>query len=236
MLSSLADFLLKKIGKKDYILDPAIHSKDLFIILFEKSIQLLRGCWLRLFLRSSRGIILVGRRTKIRFKTHIHVGKSVFIGDNVEINALCKQGVRIGDHVSIHRNTIIECTGVIRNLGEGIIIGNNVGIAQNCFIQVRGNVIIGNDVIIAPGVSIFSENHIYSDPDRPIREQGEVRIGVIIEDGAWIGSGVTILDGVKIGRNSVLASGSLVNKDVPEYTIVAGVPARIVKTILSKET
>jgi acetyltransferase-like isoleucine patch superfamily enzyme len=106
-----------------------------------------------------------------------------------------------------------------------------VGIAQNCFIQVRGEVIIGNNVIFGPGVSVFSENHKFSDPDIPIVGQGEIRKGVVIEDNVWIASGATILDGVHIGNNSIVAAGSVVNKNVPPYAIVGGVPAKILKFI-----
>jgi len=182
-----------------------------------------------LSLKESKGVVFLGRRSKIKFKYKIKVGKTITIGDNVEINALSKNGIIIGNNVSIHRNTIIECTGVIRQLGVGLIIGNNVGIAQNCFIQVRGEVIIGNNVIFGPGVSVFSENHKFSDPDIPIVEQGEKRKGVVIEDNVWIASGATILDGVHIGNNSIVAAGSVVNKNVPPYAIVGGVPAKILK-------
>ncbi|MDC0552109.1 acyltransferase, partial [Flavobacteriaceae bacterium] len=124
---------------------------------------------------------------------------------------------------------IIECTGVLRNLGDGLIMGNNVGIAHNCFIQVRGNIQIGNNVIFGPNVSIFSENHNFSDLDIPINLQGESRKGVKINDGVWIGSRATILDGVSIGENSIIAAGSVVVKDVPPFSIVGGVPAKVLK-------
>ena len=88
---------------------------------------------------------------------------------------------------------------------------------------------IGNDVIFGPGVYLFSENHNFDNPDLPVSSQGETRKGVMIDDGVWIGTRAVILDGVKIGRNSIVAAGSVVNKDVPPYAIVAGVPAKIIK-------
>ena len=171
----------------------------------------------------------MGRHTKISFKKKIRAGRTLTIGDFVEINALSKEGIKLGNNVSIHRSTIIECTGVIRNLGIGLEVGNNVGIAQNCFIQVRGKVVIGNDVILGPGVSIFSEDHIFDNPDLPILVQGEIRKGVVIEDGAWIGTKAVILDGVRVCKNSIIAAGSIVTKDVPAYAIVAGVPAKVIR-------
>lgn len=221
--------IIHSLGRSNYVIDNSLSTSDLIIILFAKSIEVIRGLFFKLFLKKTTGLAFKGKHTKIRFKSKISVGKSIFIGDSVEINALSKNGIQIGDNVSIHRNTIIECTGVIRNIGEGLIIGNNVGIAQNCFIQVRGLVSIGNNVIFGPGVSIFSENHNYSNPDLFINEQGETRKGVIIEDGVWIASGATILDGVTVGNNSIVAAGSIVNKDVPPYAIVGGIPSKILK-------
>ena len=219
------DKIIRKLGKNDYSVDRSIKKSEILIILSEKAFQLIRGCYLKLFIRSD-GLIFAGRRCKIRFKHNIKAGKTLTIGDNVEINALSLEGIRLGDNVSIGRNTIIECTGVIRKLGIGLEIGNNVGVAQNCFIQVRGKVSIGSNVIFGPGVSVFSENHIFDDPHLPVVLQGEKRQGVTIEDGVWVGARAVILDGVNVGKNSVIAAGSVVNKDVPDYSIVGGVPIK----------
>lgn len=221
--------IIKKLGRNNYQIDPSISELQLVFILYSQFIKLMRGFFLKIRVKNSKGFIFVGARTKIRFKSKISIGKSLQIGDNVEINALSKNGIQIGNNVSILKNTIIECTGVIRQLGEGLVIGNNVGIAQNCFIQVRGQVTIGNNIIFGPGVGIFSENHNFSETDKYINEQGESRKGVKIEDGVWIGTAATILDGVTIGKNSIIAAGSVVNKDVPPYAVVGGIPAKIIK-------
>ena len=222
------DTIIQKLGKKNYSVDKSVGNREVVIILCEKAFQLVRGCYLKLFIKSE-GLIFAGKRCRIRFKHKIKAGKTLTIGDNVEINALSRDGIRLGNNVSINRNTIIECTGVIRDLGEGLEIGDNVGIAQNCFIQVRGRVSIGNNVIFGPGVSVFSENHVFDDPELPIVSQGEKRQGVTIEDGVWVGAQAVILDGVRVGKNSIIAAGSVVNKDVADYSIVGGVPAKIIK-------
>jgi len=227
--------LIRRLGKADYSLDENLSGTDLLITLVSKSFALLRGMLLKLFLGSSSGALFLGRHTKIRYKKKIRTGRTLTIGDYVEINALSQQGITIGNNVSINRNTIIECTGVIRNLGVGLEIGDNVGIAQNCFIQVRGKVIIKNNVIFGPGVYIFSENHNFDNPDLPVVVQGETRKGVIIEEGVWIGSRATILDGVTVGMNSIIAAGSVVNKDIPPYSIAGGVPVKIIKNRKSIE-
>ncbi len=221
--------LINNLGRKNYKIDTNISKIEIFIVSFEKLIQVIRGLFLKVFLKKSEGLIFLGKRCQIRFKHKISLGKTVLIGDGVEINALSKHGIIIGNNVSIHKNTIIECTGVIRNLGEGLTIGNNTGISQNCFIQVRGRVSIGSYVIMGPSVSIFSENHNSTDLDQYIVWQGETRKGVTIEDGVWIGARSIILDGVCIGKNSIIAAGSVVNKNVEPYTVVGGVPAKLIK-------
>jgi acetyltransferase-like isoleucine patch superfamily enzyme len=228
--------IIQKLGKEDYEIDPSLSGRDVIIILWDKGMSLLRGLWLRIWLKKSRGIIFVGRRCKIRHCNKIRTGKMVLISDNVEINALSKQGIVLGNNVSIHRNTIIECTGVIRELGEGLVIGNNVGIAQNCFIQVRGFVSIGSNVMFGPNVSIFSENHGFEQTDVPMIKQPTMRKGVTIEDDVWLGTQSVILDGVTIGKGSIVAAGAIVNMSVPPYSIVGGIPAKIIKSrIISTE-
>lgn len=226
---NIVNKLISLLGRKNYEIDKNLKRYDIILLLFSKFHCLLRGFYLKLTLKKSNGLLFVGRRCKILFRNKISLGKTVIIGDNVEINALSKLGILIGDNVSILKGTIIECTGVINNIGEGLIIGNNVGIAQNCFIQVRGKVVIGNNVIFGPNVSIFAENHNFTNPDLPVSFQGVTRMGVIIEDGVWIGTRSVILDGVTIGMNSIIAAGSIVTKNVAPFTIVGGVPAKIIR-------
>lgn len=229
MLKTISNKLIQNLGKDGYQLDNAISSWDLLIILVSKFDEYLRGQWLRLFLNKSHGIIFVGRNVAVRYRKHITIGKSVTIGSNVCINALCRKGVNIGNNVTIKDGTIIEGYGVMRNLGEGLTIGNNVGISQNCFIAIRGNVIIGDYTILGPGISIFSENHIYKNVEIPIVSQGERRGDVKIGNGVWIGTRAIILSGVTIGDGAIVAAGAVVTKDVPQKAIVGGVPAKILK-------
>ena len=223
--------IIKKLGRNEYRLDDYITNIDLVLIVFQKGAQVCRGIFFRLFFKKVDGIFFVGKNVQIKFCSKITCGRSVTLDNNVKINALSKVGIYIGNNVSILNSTIIDCTGVFNNIGEGLTIGDNVGIAQNCFIQVRGSVSIGNDVIFGPNVSIFSENHLYENKNIPIIKQGVLRKGVIIEDGVWIGTRAVVLDGVTIGKNSVIAAGSVVNKNVPPFTVYGGVPAKIIKNL-----
>lgn len=222
-LNKLIGFL----GKKNYQVDKNLGLRDILMIVTGRAFSLMRGLFLKVRLKKSEGMIFLGRRCSIKYTHKIKAGRTLTIGNNVEINALCIEGITFGNNVSILRNTIIECTGVIRELGIGLKVGNNVGIAQNCFIQVRGKVEIGSDVMIGPGVSIFSENHNSKGVDQPMIYQGETRKGVIIEDDVWIGARAVILDGVRVGKGSIVAAGAVVNRDVAQFTIVGGVPAKL---------
>jgi acetyltransferase-like isoleucine patch superfamily enzyme len=225
----LINKIIRKLGRSEYSVDISISSINMFLILKSKFFELLRGLYAKILFKKTKGLVFLGKRTSLKYCNLISAGRTLFIGDNVLINALSKNGVQFGNNVSIHNNTIIDCTGGIRSIGEGLIIGDNVGISPNCFIQVRGTVQIGNNVLLGPGVKLFSESHNFEDPEKFINEQGETRKGVIIEDGVWVGSDVTILDGVTIGANAVIAAKSLINRDVPPFSIVAGIPAKVIK-------
>lgn len=227
----MIDFFLKSIGKSDYRIDEKIKARDLIIIIMLRFIMLIRGFFFSIVLFNSHPIKFIGKRVKIKFAHKVKFGKNLFLGDNVCITALSQNGIKGGSNVTIRRGTTIDCTGVYSNIGDGLIIGNNVGISDNCFIQVRGKVVIGDDVIFGPNTCVFSENHNFLNKDIPIRMQGVSRKGVVIEDNVWIGAGVIILDGVKIGQGSVISAGSVVNKNVENNTIVGGIPARLIKKL-----
>lgn len=226
----IIDVIIRRLGKTDYAIDKKVSRMGLFVVLSGKAFCFLRGFYYRIFLRKCAGYLFIGKRCTIKHCNKISLGRTVTIGDNVEINALSKEGVKIGNNVSILRNTIIECTGVLRDIGIGLNIGDNVGIAQNCFIQVRGFVSIGSNVMFGPNVSIFSENHGFEKTDVPMIGQATTRKGVVIEDDVWLGTQSVILDGVNIGKGSIVAAGAIVNISVPPYSIVAGVPAKIIKS------
>lgn len=231
MLNKLTNRIISLLGKKNYKIDTNISNVDLLKIVFIKLLQLIRSIPLYFQLNKVKGIIFLGRSTKIRFKNNLSLGKTSFLGDYVELNCLSKRGVVIGDNFTIHRNSIIECYGVLNDIGEGISIGNNVGISSGCFISVRGFIEIHDNVIFGPGVKIFSENHKFENHNIPINLQGTSRKGIKIKSGCWIGSNAVVLDGVTIGENSVVAAGSVVTKDVANGRIVAGAPAKEIKKI-----
>jgi acetyltransferase-like isoleucine patch superfamily enzyme len=229
-MKSILNKIIKKLGRSNYEIDSRISNRDINIILRARFFQLIRGFFLKLSLNYSSGLIFRGKGVKISHCKKIKAGKTLILHDNVNINALSVHGIVFGNNVTIHENSIIECTGVITELGEGLVVGNNVGISHSCFIQVRGKVEIGSNVIFGPGVYVFSENHNFDALDKYINEQGTNRKGVKIDDGVWIGARSVILDGVSIGKNSIIAAGSIVTRNVPSFEIWGGCPARLIKS------
>jgi galactoside O-acetyltransferase len=108
-------------------------------------------------------------------------------------------------------------------IGKGTYIGNFV------YITGPGNVRIGKKCLIAAHSGIFANAHIFADPDKYIQDQGGICKGITIEDDCWLGTGVKVLDGVKIGRGSVIGAGAVVTKDIPAYSIAVGVPANVIR-------
>ncbi|MCL6293419.1 acyltransferase [Jejuia spongiicola] len=143
--------------------------------------------------------------------------------------ALSIHGVEIGDNFMLGDFAIIECTGVLRAPGNKLVIGNDVAINHFCFIGVRGEVLIGNNVIFGPRVTVLSENHNFDDLNIPIKCQGETRFKTVIEDNVWIGANVIIMPGVIIKEGSVIGSGAVVTKDTEVNSVMVGVPAKMIK-------
>jgi acetyltransferase-like isoleucine patch superfamily enzyme len=115
------------------------------------------------------------------------------------------------------------------NFGKHIKIGKNVFINHACSFLDLGGITIEDDVLIGPRVNITTENH----PIDPTKRKDLVLRRVLIKRNAWIGAGATILPGVTVGENSIVAAGAVVNRDVPPNTIVGGIPAKPLRTILA---
>jgi maltose O-acetyltransferase len=125
------------------------------------------------------------------------------------------------------RNINIE-KGAYFGDGSQIEIGDNSGIGINC--KVCGPVKLGKDVMMGPDVVILTERHRFDRLDVPMIQQGyHPPEPVLVGDDVWIGTRVTILPGVQIGSGAIIGAGAVVTKDVPDYAVVCGVPARVVK-------
>ena len=126
----------------------------------------------------------------------------------------------------------IHPTTIIRE-GEHVTIGDNCLINHNCLIQAgkspAGYIKIGNSVHTGVNVMMMAFNHGFYTRDIPTKEQDYFEAPIIINDDVWIGAGSIILSGVTIGKGAIIAAGAVVNKDAPDYAIVGGVPAKVLK-------
>lgn len=226
----IIEFFLSMVKKEKHVLSYPFSFRELFTILCDKGFSGLRGLLLiKPFLKKSKGIIFAEKGAKIQFGHKVKVGSGLNLMKHSLINALSYSGVEIGDNFTLGKYAIIECTGVLRNVGSSLKIGNNVGINHYCFIGVRGDIEIGDNVIFGPRVNIFSENHNFDNLDIPIKHQGVTKNKTIVGNDVWIGANVSIMSGVKIGDGCVIAAGAVVTKDLPEYSIAGGVPAKVIK-------
>lgn len=125
--------------------------------------------------------------------------------------------------------SVVESYSCINNAVGDVIIGDHTRIGLHN--TIIGPVTIGNHVNLAQGITVTALNHNFTDRERRIDEQGVTTSLVTINDDVWIGANAVILPGVNIGSHSVIAAGAIVTKDVPPHTIVAGVPAKIIKEI-----
>ncbi len=225
----LLNKLISKLKKNDYKLDENIGLINLFIIVWDRIVSFINGFLRGMGLRERGKILFIGKRVKLKHKNFIRLGNGVTLDDYVTLDGLSKDGLFIGDNVRIGSNTIIACSGSLKHLGEGFNIGSNSGIGDFCFFGSAGGIKIGENVIMGQNVRFHSENHNYNRLDIPIKEQGVTNKGINVGNDCWIGSGVVFLDGVTVGEGCVIGANTLVNKDIPPFSVAVGNPAKIIK-------
>ena len=125
---------------------------------------------------------------------------------------------------------------VLSNLGAGIRMGSNSSVDGYSYIGAGGPITIGENVIMGQHVSFHAENHNYSRLDIPIKQQGTRREGIVIEDDCWVGANATFVDGAHVGHGCVIAAGSVVRGEIPPYSVVVGVPGRVLRSRVQTET
>lgn len=136
------------------------------------------------------------------------------------------QNISIGRHFSCWRHcTVAACDDGVIEIGDRVAFNANV----YCNACINGRIVLGNDVLIGPNVVMRSSDHVTMALDVPIALQGHVGAEIFVEDDVWLGANVTVIGGVRIGKGAVVAAGAVVSSDVAPYTIVGGVPARLIK-------
>jgi acetyltransferase-like isoleucine patch superfamily enzyme len=168
--------------------------------------------------------VVFGVNVVLRHPHKIHIGDNVVIDDNCVLDAkgVNNNGIFIGQNVFIGRNSILYCQN-----GD-IYVGDNSNIGSNCQIFSANLVRVGRNLLMGAYSYIIGGGHNFQDPEIPIIEQGRTAKGITLEDDIWVGADVKILDGLTIGKGSIIGAGAVVKDNVPKYAIVGGIPAKII--------
>jgi acetyltransferase-like isoleucine patch superfamily enzyme len=209
-------------------LPPETPTSVMAAIAVERARDLSRGTVRALQYGENGGLHLRGKRCVVRHPAGLFLGSKVIFSSDVVVEAYSRDGIRLGDRVTVARGASLLASGVVREPGVGITVGDDTAIGLHNVIWGQGGVTIGRDCLLAPHVLIVSENHTFDDPGLPVREQQGTRSAVSIGDDCWIGAGVKIMAGVTIGSRCVVGAGAVVTRDVPAGSIVVGIPARVV--------
>jgi len=152
-----------------------------------------------------------------------HRGKHSVIHRSARMDTPPYRIFSLGDY------SVVESFACINNAVGDVTIGDHTRIGLHN--TIIGPVEIGNHVNLAQGITVTALNHNFSDTNKRIDEQGVSTNPVTIEDDVWVGANAVILPGVTIGEHCVIAAGAVVTKDVPPHSLVAGVPAKVIKQI-----
>lgn len=194
----------------------------------------LRGIIYRLILNMD-GVAAIENNVRLRFANHITLRNGVYLDQGSYLHA-CPHGIEIGEDSIVMHGAVLHVYNFRDLPNAGIKIGRDSLIGEYSIIRGQGGVTLGDRVFTSPFTQIIAVNHIFDDPERPFIHQGITAQGIVIEDDCWLGAGAVITDGVRVGKGSVVAAGAVVTKDVPPHSVVAGVPARVIKTIDGQPT
>ncbi|NET62716.1 MAG: acyltransferase [Symploca sp. SIO2E6] len=172
------------------------------------------------------GEVIFGKGIVLRHPGKITLGEQVAIDDYglLDASGAGEAGITLGDKVIVSRNCVVQGkTGPV-------VIGNKTDIGCNTIISSGGGIAIGSHVLIAGNCYIGGGRYITDRLDLPMMEQGVYSQGpVVIEDDVWLGAGAIVLDGVRIGKGSIIGAGAVVIKDLPDYAVAVGVPAKVIR-------
>ena len=189
----------------------------------------LRALVYRLILRME-GTAAIEKGVRIRFANNVRLGRGSYLDERTYLHA-CPNGIEIGPGTLVMHGSILHVYN-FRNLPHaGIRIGERSLIGEYNVLRGQGGISIGDRVYTSPMVQMLAVDHRFDEAGGPFVEQGITAKGIHVENDVWIGAGALITDGVRIGKNSVVAAGAVVTKDVPARSVAAGVPARVVREV-----
>jgi acetyltransferase-like isoleucine patch superfamily enzyme len=192
----------------------------------------LRAVAYRLILKME-GLAAIENGVRLRFANHIRLGPGVYLDQGTYLHA-CPSGIELGAGTIVMHGAVLHVYNFRDLPHAGIKIGRESLVGEYTVIRGQGGVTIGDRVYTSPFTQIIAVNHVFDDPARPFVEQGITAQGIVIEDDVWIGASAIITDGVRIGKGAVVAAGAVVTADVAPFSVVAGVPARVIRSTLDQ--
>lgn len=166
---------------------------------------------------------------RLRIKKLLFLNKRISIGKTAIIDKTAVLKTPLGGKIQIGEKGRIYDGAMLQTYGGNIIIGDRCSINPYTVIYGHGGIRIGNGVRIATHTVIIPANHHFESKEKYIYKQGVSGKGIVIEDDVWIGANVTILDNVVIRKGTIIAAGAVVNKSTEPYSIIGGVPAKLIK-------
>ena len=169
-------------------------------------------------------VISQGSHVDVRGENRVILGNQVFLDRDVRISCGNGKGLaKLQENVRLDRGVDIK----VHSHGR-TVIGKRTYVGPYTCLSGYGDIVIGEDCLIASHTSLYAHNYNFKDANKPIREQGYQYKGIVIGDNCWLGSGVRVLDGVTIGAGSVIGAGTVVTKDIPPNSVAVGTPAKVI--------
>ena len=205
------------------------NEKYYLLVIFQLLPRIIKGLLYRVKFKSKNIIVLIGKRVRILGKRKdLEIGKHVIIEDNVCLQTVSQNGIHLGNYVTIGEGTQIRPSAFYGGKkGWGLYVGDGSYIGPNSYIGCSGKITIGKNVLIGPNCTMIAENHIFADVEKIIAQQGCSNIGIEIKDNVWLGSNVTVLDGVVIETGCVVGAGAVVTRSTVPNGVYLGVPAKL---------
>lgn len=185
----------------------------------------LRGKLYPLLLGACGRNVSFGRGVVFRHPRRVRLGDNTIIDDMCLLDAKGEdnEGITVGRDVFIGRNSILSCKN-----GD-IAVEDGVNIGFNCEVFSSSRVRLGKNTMLAAYTYIIGGSHEFSDPAAPVVMQKEVSEGVVLGENVWLGAGVRVLDGVEIGRDTIVGAGGVVSESLPAGVVAVGLPAKVVR-------